>query len=81
VRICLGPDDPSLGWYGEQFIGSDLRRDGPRNERWLACTDEERQSLAQFLEHVIETRGRLVQAYDLEPEVFDAYTIWSERAA
>jgi hypothetical protein len=81
IRICLEPEDPIYGWYGEQLIGSDLRRDGPRNERWLACTDEERQCLSRFLEHVIDTRAPLVDAYDLEPEVFDAFTIWSERAA
>jgi hypothetical protein len=80
ARICLGPSDhPMWGWYGDQFIHSDLRRNGPRNDRWQACTPEERACIARFLEHVIETRGDLITEYDMQHEVLDAFAIWSDR--
>jgi hypothetical protein len=79
ARICLGPSDhPQWGWYGELFIESDLRRNGPRNERWLACTAEERACIARFLEYVIETRGELIERYDMQHQVLDAFAIWSD---
>ena len=80
ARICLGPSDhPLWGWYGEPFIQSDLRRNGPRNDRWLACTPEERSCLARFIEHVIDTRGELIAEYDMQHEVLDAFSIWSDQ--
>jgi hypothetical protein len=80
ARICLGPTDhPMWGWYGEILIESDLRRNGPRNERWLACTPEERACIARFLEHVIETRTDIIQRYDMQHQVLDAFSIWSDR--
>ena len=79
ARICLGPSDhPMWGWYGELFIQSDLRRNGPRNERWAACTPEERACIARLLEHVIDTRTALIAEYGLQHEVLDAFSIWSD---
>lgn len=80
TRICLGPSDhPMWGWYGEPLIQSDLRRNGPRNDRWEACTPEERSCIAGFIEHLIETRGELIAAYDMQHEVLDAFAIWREQ--
>src|SRR5687768_13831514 len=33
ARICLEPEHPTWGWYGEILIQSDFRRNGPRNDR------------------------------------------------
>ena len=80
ARICLGPSDhPLWGWYGEPFFQSDLRRNGPRNDRWVACTPEERACIARFIEHVIDTRGDLIQSYDMQHELLDAFSIWSDK--
>jgi hypothetical protein len=78
ARICLEPEHPTWGWYGEILIESDLRRNGPRNDRWLACTPEERACIARFLEHVIDTRGRIIERYDMQHQVLDAFSIWSD---
>ena len=80
ARICLGPSDhPLWGWYGEPFFQSDLRRNGPRNDRWVACTPEERACIGRFIEHVIDTRGDLIQSYDMQHELLDAFSIWSDK--
>ena len=80
ARICLGPSDhPLWGWYGEPFFQSDLRRNGPRNDRWVACSPEERACIARFIEHVIDTRGDLIQSYDMQHELLDAFSIWSDK--
>ena len=78
ARICFEPEHPTWGWYGELLIQSDLRRNGPRNDRWLACTPAERECIARFLEHVIDTRGEIIQRYDMQHQALDAFTIWSD---
>ena len=79
ARLALTPEDDTWGWSGELLIQSHLRRNGPRNERWLACTPDERECIARFLEHVIETRDDIIQRYDMQHQVLDAFSIWSDR--
>ena len=79
ARICLEGEDPACGWYGELLITSDLRRDGPRNERWAYCSAVQRGAIASFLEHVIDTQSALLQAYNLEHEALDVLSIWSDQ--
>jgi hypothetical protein len=78
ARICLGPQDDYFGWYGELLFESDLRRDGPRNERWAYCSPEQRTAVAHFIEHVIDTRGELIAEYDLQHVMLDVFDIWSD---
>jgi len=78
ARICLAPEDEYWGWYGDILLRSDLRRDGPRNERWAYCTPEQRAAVAGFIEHVIDTRSELIKKYDMEHELLDVLGIWSD---
>ena len=78
ARICLAPEDTHWGWYGDQLFTSDLRRDGPRNERWAYCTPVQRTAIAHFVEHVIDTREGLIEDYDLQHEMLDVLSIWSD---
>ena len=79
-RLALEPEDATWGWSGELLIQSHLRRNGPRNDRWVACTPAERDCIARLIEHVIDTRGEIIQRYDMQHEVLDAFSIWSDRA-
>ena len=79
ARICLGPEDEYWGWYGDTLFHSDLRRDGPRNERWAYATPAQRAAVAGFIEHVIETRAGLIEKYDMEHEMLGVLSIWSEK--
>jgi len=78
ARLALDPEDDTWGWSGELLIQSHLRRDGPRNDRWFACTPEERECIARFLEHVIDTRGEIIESYNMQHEVLDVFSIWSD---
>ena len=78
ARIVLMPADTNWGWYGDILLRSDLRRDGPRNERWVYCTPAQRATVATFIEHVIDTRAPLVEQYDMEHEMLEVLAIWSD---
>ena len=80
ARVCLEPPDPTWGWYGDLLLTSDLRRDGPRNERWAYCTPDQRAAVVTFIEHLIDTRSALLKEYDLEHEALDVLTIWTDGA-
>ena len=79
ARICLEGEDPECGWYGELLFTSDLRRDGPGNERWAHCTPSQRAAIARFVEHVIDTQAGLLASYNLEHEALDVLAIWSDQ--
>ena len=78
ARIVLAPEDEHWGWYGDQLFDSQLRWDGPRNRRWAFCSPEQRRTVATLIEHVIDTRSELIEKYNLEHEMLDALSIWSD---
>ena len=78
ARLALEPEDPTWGWTGELLIQSHLRRNGPRNDRWEACSPEERACIARFIEHLIYTRGEIIERYDMQHEALDVFSIWSD---
>jgi hypothetical protein len=75
ARLALGPMPVGHDWYG-YIILFELRRDGPRNERWLACTPQQRAAVAGLLEHLYTTRSGLVERYDCAYELMEALEIW-----
>lgn len=77
ARLVLSTEHDPIGWYGDQFIFH-LERDGKRNDRWLACTPEQRAAIAAFVEHIIETRTALLEGYMSEHQAFRVLEIWQD---
>jgi hypothetical protein len=78
ARIALAPEDEHWGWYGDQLFDGQLRWDGPRNWRWAYCTPAQRRVVATLIEHVIDTRSDQIESYNLEHEMLDVLSIWSD---
>jgi hypothetical protein len=77
VRLALAQPAQPAGWYGPQLLFH-LCSDGPRNERILACTPEQRQSIVGLLEHILDTRVELVERYQCGEALLRAIERWSE---
>jgi hypothetical protein len=78
ARLALQPLPAGRDWYG-YIILFELRRDGPRNDRWRFCSPDQRASVALLLEHLYETRGQEIASYDCENELLEALEIWLDR--
>jgi hypothetical protein len=77
ARLALGPMPQKLDWYG-YIILFELRRDGPRNERWRYCSAEQRRAVTQLLEHLHATRTQEIGVYECENELMEALETWSD---
>jgi hypothetical protein len=76
ARLALQPLPRGHDWYG-YIILFELRWDGPRNQRWLACTPEQRRAVAALLEHLFDSRPDDIRLYDCGHELLEALAIWS----
>jgi hypothetical protein len=77
VRLCL---ESSEEWsYIGQFLFH-LNYDGPQNRYVLAFSEAQRDFVARFLDHLLETRAELITLYGEDDDLFTAIRIWSERA-
>lgn len=77
TRLALEQMPAKLDWYG-YIILFELRRDGPRNERWQFCKREQRGAVVGFLEHLYATRAKEIEVYQCEYELLEALEIWSD---
>ena len=76
IRLALAEPVAPYDWYGAQLIGH-LSYDGSRNERILACTIAQRRAVVTFLQHLVETRAQLVDAYRRSEKLLSAIDYWS----
>jgi hypothetical protein len=77
ARLALDPMPKERDWYG-YIILLELRRDGPRNDRWIYCSAAQRASVVQLIEHLYSTRTEEITTYDCDNEVMDVLEIWSD---
>jgi len=77
ARLALEPMPKDLDWYG-YIILFELRRDGPRNERWLFCSPEQRAAVVRLIEHLYSTRAEQIKVYECDNEVMEVLEIWSD---
>ncbi len=77
ARLALDPMPKDWDWYG-YIILFELRRDGPRNDRWLVCTQGQRAAVAVLLEHLYSTRSKEIEVYDCSYELMEALETWSD---
>ena len=78
ARLAMQPPPlPDFDWFGDTIIRQ-LRWNGPRNERWAACTRDQRRAVAAFLEHLFDTRTDEIELYDCHHELLEALATWSE---
>lgn len=76
ARLCLEDPTYNYGWYGNQFFWH-LISNGPRNERYLATSPEQRQAVVGFIEYVIESRSGHLDEYFAADDALKAMTIWN----
>lgn len=77
ARLALDDPHPTWGWFGPQLLFQ-LERDGPRNERWQAMTAAQRATVVALLDHIVETRAELLDAYDATDELFRVRRIFED---
>jgi len=77
ARLALEEPAERCEWYGGQLC-SHLIYNGPRNERFLACTPKQRRAIADFLRHLVETRSSLADYWGCADDLVRALEIWSE---
>ena len=77
ARLALELVPQGWNWYG-YIILFELRWDGPRNERWLFCSAEQRLAVVRLLEHLESTRREAIALYDCARELEQAWEIWSD---
>ena len=79
IRLIVDTIENPQESYLDQMLFH-LIKDGPRNSLVIACSDEQRRFVAQFLEYLItkhaEQIGSEVFASD---DILRAHEIWSER--
>lgn len=80
ARLALTEPTYKFGWYGNIFFGQ-LISNGPRNERYMLCTPEQRSSVAAFIQHIIETRPALIDEHCAPEDALRAFQIWSGHEA
>jgi hypothetical protein len=79
TRLALAEPDYAHGWYGAQLLFHFLS-DGRKNRRLLACTQEQRLAILQFLRYLVETRASLADNYCCTDDLFQALEIWSDES-
>ena len=77
VRLALAEPVEPHDWYGSQLLFH-LCSDGPRNERILACSVQQRRAVVAFLRYLVETRAQLVDSHLCSAELFQAIEYWSD---
>jgi hypothetical protein len=77
IRLSLPVPPYPEDWLGDQLF-SLLRSDGRQNARVLACSADQRNVVAGFLRHLIETKAAAIDEHGHTDIFFQALEIWSE---
>jgi len=76
ARLALAPPSAEHGWYGTQLLFH-LMAERHGNGFYRICTSAQRQAVARFLRHLLETRASLVEADCATHALTDCYSLWS----
>lgn len=80
ARLALQEEPYGYDWFGFWFVWH-LLSDGPRNARFNHCSPHQRQAVAAFVKHLIDTRADKLESAGGADEALRAHEIWSGRAA
>ena len=75
ARLALSEFDPSEGWYGAQLIFH-LYHGFADNRFFQYCSVAQRQTVARFIAHTIETRASLIDLYGSADEFLRCHELW-----
>lgn len=79
ARLALQEPTEAHGWYFEQLLFHLNDANTPQKRR-PACSAQQREVVASFLRHVLDTRGRMVTEHMCDDELRAAISLWSEAA-
>ncbi len=79
ARLALQEPTGGHGWYFEQLLFH-LNDAATPQKRRPACTPQQREAVACFLRHVLDTRGVRVAEHLCEDELRNAISLWSDAA-
>jgi len=77
VRLALAEPEEAHDWYGTQLLFH-LCYEGIQSRHLAACTPAQREAVAKFLQHLIETRTKLADRSECADDLFLALEIWSD---
>lgn len=77
VRLALADRAECVAPYWQQLLFH-LAGDGPRNALIRYCTHPQRQAVAAFLQHLIETRPGEVELHDSTDELLRVHGYWTD---
>src|SRR5688500_13143422 len=80
VRLTVDTVDNPRESYLDQMLFH-LIKDGPRNNLVIACSDEQRRFIAQFLEYLItQHTDQVTSEVFASDDILRAHEIWSEES-
>lgn len=76
ARLALSPPSAEHGWYGTQLLFhlSAARRG---NGFFDTCSPAQREAVARFLRHLLETRAAFAAADGMTDALLDCYALWA----
>lgn len=75
----LAFEDSALGWYGTQLFWH-LISNGPNNERFMHCSQQQRRAVADFVAYLIDAKAPRIEAEGAVGDAERAFEIWSDRS-
>jgi len=76
ARLALEAPGPDRDWYGAQLVFH-LWSGGPYHRHLSRFTRKQREAVADFLLHLVETRARLADEYDCSYQLIQAIEVWT----
>lgn len=75
ARLALSEFTPSQGWYGSQLIFH-LYSGFLDNRFFQYCSVAQRQTVAKFIAHIIETRSSVIDSYGSADDFLRCHELW-----
>jgi hypothetical protein len=79
VKLALAEEAGGYTPYWQQLLFH-LEGDGPGNALISYCTNPQRQAVAGFIQHLIDTRADDVELHNSTDELLRAYEYWANAA-
>jgi hypothetical protein len=77
ARLALVESQPGQGWYAEQLLFH-LYSGFAENTFFQFCSAAQRQAVARFIEHIIETRAPIIDSYAATDDFLWCHELWHD---
>jgi hypothetical protein len=75
----LSFEDSAIGWYGTQLFWH-LISNGPNNERFVHCSQQQRRAVADFIAYLVAAKTAQIEADYAVDDAMRAFEIWNDKS-